>query len=189
MICLFCQKEYELKKSKALYCSLTCFNHSKKKEAIIKICERCNKEYEIKYIHRNKKRKYCSNSCSSKQNWDDVGKENFSKKFSDSAKIKFKNGFKHGMSGRSQTEEAKEKIKNKAKARYTNSNKHPRKNKKHSAETRKKISYSRKKSGRSSGINNPMFGKKHSKETREKMSKIISEKITSGNYAGHAKGT
>lgn len=182
MNCLFCNKDYLSKRKNSKFCSISCSNSFRKQQKITKTCNNCGNIFEIEYVHRNKKRKFCSYSCSSKHNWDvsQSQKEKIKKKFSDSAKNKFLNGFVHGMMGKNHSNDTKEKISEKLKKRY---NKISKIGKPHTLDSKEKISASNK------GKKAWNLGKQHSKETKEKISKITAERIlnkksfySKGNY-------
>ena len=149
--CLYCSAQFQTKRKDTQYCSSSCSNTACKTHDDVKLnCKECNKEFTIKYVHRNKM--FCSRSCATiHQNNIIYSNDEVRNKISQTKKQQYSSGqVVHPFLGRS-----------------------------HSEETKNKLSEIKRIEGKWKGENNPAHGGQ-SKEVKEKMSKTRAERIQSG---------
>ena len=106
-----CGKKFETRGKETIYCSPSCVNtFCKSHDNVILTCKQCGKEFERKYIHRDKL--FCSRSCATiHQNnimWAE-GNNETRNKLSNSQKERYKI-VPHPWIGRHHSDETKEKI-------------------------------------------------------------------------------
>ena len=135
---------------------------------IFRICEECEKQFELKDTKLNRNRRFCSGYCARSNS----GKKNKGKRFSDEInRKKGKSGELNNFYGKRHTEQQKEKWRK----RILNKTYDELYGEEKANEIRDKLRRN------SLGENNSFYGKHHSDETKELMSYTRTKNLSEGN--------